>query len=105
MQQSAKAGQILRCGPFEVDVQNRELRKAGVRVKIQDQPFQILTLLLEHPSAVLSREDLQKALWPDGTFVDSEHGLNTAVKKLRDALGDDSDNPRFIETVAKRGYR
>jgi Tol biopolymer transport system component/DNA-binding winged helix-turn-helix (wHTH) protein len=105
MEQSAKARRVLRFDAFEVDLQERELRRSGRRVKIQEQPFQILLLLLERPGAVLAREDLQKALWPDGTFVDFEHGLNTAVKKLREALGDSAEIPRFVETVARRGYR
>src|SRR5206468_1710712 len=90
---------------FEVDVEERELRRSGLRVKIQEQPFQILLLLLERPGSVLGREDLRKALWPDGTFVDFEHGLNTAVKKLREALGDSAEILRFVATVARRGYR
>ena len=81
MEQSAKARRVLRFDAFEVDLQERELRRSGRRVKIQEQPFQILVLLLERPGAVLAREDLQKALWPDGTFVDFEHGLNTASWK------------------------
>src|SRR5262245_62017004 len=98
-------GRVVRFDAFEVDLEERELRKAGERVKIQEQPFQILVLLLERPGSVLTREDLQKALWPDGTFVDFEHGLNTAVKRLREALGDSAEVPHFVETVARRGYR
>jgi Tol biopolymer transport system component/DNA-binding winged helix-turn-helix (wHTH) protein len=105
MEQSDKGRRILRFDLFEVDVEERELRRSGTKVKIQEQPFQILLLLLTHPGAVLAREDLRKSLWPDGTFVDFEHGLNTAVKKLRDALGDSPEVPRFVETVARRGYR
>ena len=105
MEKSAKARRVLRFDAFEVDLQECELRRSGRRVKIQEQPFQILVLLLERPGAVLAREELQKALWPDGTFVDFEHGLNTAVKKLREAIGDSAEIPRFVETVARRGYR
>ena len=105
MERSAKAGRVLRFEAFEVDLEERELRRSGLRIKIQEQPFQILVLLLERPGAVLAREHLQKALWPDGTFVDFEHGLNTAVKKLREALGDSAEIPRYVETVARRGYR
>jgi DNA-binding winged helix-turn-helix (wHTH) protein len=105
MERSAKVGRVLRFEAFEVDLEERELRRSGRRIKIQEQPFQILVLLLERPGAVLAREQLQKALWPDGTFVDFEHGLNTAVKKLREALGDSAEVPHFVETVARRGYR
>ena len=83
----------------------RELRKAGVRIKLQDQPFQILALLLERPGEVVTREDLQKRLWPEDTFVDFDLSLNSAIKKLRQTLGDDSENPRFVETLYRRGYR
>lgn len=105
MEQPAKGRRVLRFDAFEVDVEERELRRYGLKVKLQEQPFQVLLLLLARPGAVLAREDLRKALWPDGTFVDFEHGLNTAVKKLRDALGDSAEVPRFVETVARRGYR
>lgn len=105
MEQSARARRILRFDVFEVDLEERELRRSGSRVKIQEQPFQILVMLLERPGSVVTREHLQKTLWPDGTFVDFEHGLNTAVKRLRDALGDSAEIPRFVETVARRGYR
>jgi len=105
MEQSVNGRRVWRFGAFEVDLQERELRKSGRRVKIQEQPFQLLVLLLERPGAVLARGDLQRALWPDGTFVDFEQGLNTAVKKLREALGDSAEVPRFVETVARRGYR
>ncbi len=105
MERSAKARQGVRFDAFEVDLEERELHRSGLKVKIQEQPFQILVLLLERPGAVLAREHLQKALWPDGTFVDFEHGLNTAVKKLREALGDSAEIPRYVETVARRGYR
>jgi DNA-binding winged helix-turn-helix (wHTH) protein/Tol biopolymer transport system component len=96
---------VLRFGTFEVDVEARALRKAGLEVKLQEQPRQVLRALLERPGQVVTREELRQRLWPDGTFVDFEHSLNTAVKKLRDALGDEADNPRFVETVPLRGYR
>lgn len=105
MQQSIKSRQILRFDVFEVDPKERELRRSGLKVKIQEQPFQILLLLLARPGALVARQELRKALWPDGMFVDFEHGLNTAVKKLREALGDSAESPRFVETVARRGYR
>ncbi len=96
---------VVRFGSFEADLRTGELRKSGIRLKIQDRPFQILSILLEQPGQVITREQLQKRLWPEDTFVDFEHGLNTAINKLRDALSDQADNPRFIETLPKRGYR
>jgi TolB-like protein/DNA-binding winged helix-turn-helix (wHTH) protein/Tfp pilus assembly protein PilF len=92
-------------GPFEVDSVSGELRKHGVQVKLQDQPLQILLFLLEHPGDVVTREELRQRLWPADTFVDFDHGLYNAVKRLREALGDDAETPQFIETVPKRGYR
>src|SRR5438270_8377498 len=88
---------------YEVVLRAGELRRNGSRVKLQEQPFQILTLLLEHPGQVVTREELQKKLWPADTFVDFDHGLNAAIRRLRDALGDSAENPRFVETVARRG--
>ncbi len=93
-----------RFGDFEVDLQEAELR-SGIRIKLQEQPFQILTMLLEHPGHTVTREDLRTKLWSAGTFVDFDHSLNSSIKKLREALGDDSENPRFIETLHRRGYR
>jgi Tol biopolymer transport system component/DNA-binding winged helix-turn-helix (wHTH) protein len=92
-------------GPFEADFQRVELRKHGTKIRLQAQPFQVLAALLENPGAVVTREELRQRLWPENTFVDFEHGLNVAVTRLRQALGDSSENPRYIETVAKRGYR
>jgi TolB-like protein/Tfp pilus assembly protein PilF len=94
-----------RFGRFELDVRARELRKDGVRLRLQDQPFEVLVMLLEQPGEVLTRDELRHHLWPDGTFVDFEHGLNAAVKRLRAALGDNADRPRFVETLNRRGYR
>jgi TolB-like protein/DNA-binding winged helix-turn-helix (wHTH) protein/Tfp pilus assembly protein PilF len=88
-----------------LDLRAGELRKYGLRVRLQEQPFQILTMLLEHPGEVVTREELQKKLWPAHTFVDFDHGLNKAVSKIREALGDSAESPRFVETVARRGYR
>ncbi len=96
---------IARFGAFEVDLAVGELRKSGVRIKLQDRPFQILSVLLEQPGEMVTREELQKRLWPAHTFVDFEHGMNTAITKLRQALADDADNPHFIETLPRRGYR
>jgi DNA-binding winged helix-turn-helix (wHTH) protein len=95
----------VRFGAFEVDLRAGELRKGGLRVKLQDQPFQILALLLERPGEVVTREQLQRLLWPADTFVDFDVGLNTAIKRLRDALGDSAESPRYVETVHRRGYR
>lgn len=101
----AKSPRVLRFGVFEVDLQACELRKAGLKVKLQVQPFQVLVALLERPGEVVTRDDLRQRLWPTGTFVDFDHSLNSAIKKLRIALGDDSESPRYIETLHRRGYR
>ena len=95
----------LRFGVFEADLLTGELRKKGVRVKLQEQPFQILAALLEHPREVITREELRMRLWPSDVVVDFDSGLNRAINRLREALGDDADNPRFIETLPQRGYR
>lgn len=92
-------------GIFELNPHTRELRKLGVKLKLQGQPLQILVLLLEHPGEIVTREEIQKWLWPLDTYVDFDKAINSAMRKLRDALGDSADNPRFIETVARRGYR
>ena len=97
--------QTWRFGIFEVDARNLELRRNGVPVRIREQPFRILVYLLEHPGELVSREELRRVLWPSDTFVDFDHSLNTAMMKLRDALGDNVDAPVYIETVPKRGYR
>ncbi len=96
---------ILRFGTFEVDVRAGELRKQGVRVKLQEQPFHVLTVLLQHAGEVMTREELRNQNWPPDTFVDFDNSLNTAINKLREALGDSADSPRFIETLPRRGYR
>src|SRR5215471_17956115 len=90
---------------FEADVNAAELRRNGNRLKVQMQPFQVLVALLERPREVVSREDLRLRLWPEDTFVDFDHSLNTAMVKLREVLGDSAASPRYIETIAKRGYR
>jgi cholera toxin transcriptional activator len=94
-----------RFGVFEVDSSTGELRRRGVRVKLHSQPFQLLFLLLERPGEVLTREEICRELWSGETFVDYEHGVNSAVNRLREALGDNASNPRFVETLARRGYR
>jgi len=96
---------ILRFGVFEVEVRSGELRKQGVRIKLQEQPFHVLTVLLQRPGEVVTREELRNQNWPADTFVDFDNSLNTAINKLREALGDSADNPRFIETLPRRGYR
>jgi len=90
---------------YELDVDTRELRRGRERVRLQAQPFELLAMMLEHPGDVVTRAALAKRLWPEGTFVDFEHSLNAAMKRLRAALGDDADNPRFVETLPRRGYR
>ena len=92
-------------GTFELDRESGELLKRGLPLRVQEKPLQLLLLLLEHPGEIVPREDLQRRLWPNGTYVDFDKGLNTAVKKLRYALGDSPDKPVFIETVPRRGYR
>jgi cholera toxin transcriptional activator len=94
-----------RFGVFEADASSGELRKQGIRIKLNAQPFQLLLMLLERPGEVLTREEISQSLWSDGTFVDYEHGLNSAVNRIREALGDSASNPRFVETLARRGYR
>jgi TolB-like protein/DNA-binding winged helix-turn-helix (wHTH) protein/Tfp pilus assembly protein PilF len=95
----------IRFGVFEVDLQASELRKQGIKVKLQQQPFELLAMLLEHPGEVVTREEIQKRLWPADTFVDFDRGLNRATNRLRESLGDDAESPRFIETLPRRGYR
>jgi TolB-like protein/DNA-binding winged helix-turn-helix (wHTH) protein/Flp pilus assembly protein TadD len=95
----------IRFGVFEVDLRAGELRRKGLKVKLQEQPFQVLAVLLEHVGEVVAREDLQKKLWPADTFVDFDHGLNKTINKIRQALGDSAENPRFVETLGGRGYR
>src|SRR5207302_6945282 len=101
----ARSSAILRFGVFEVDVRSGELRKQGVRIKLQEQPFHVLAVLLQRPGEVVTREQLRSEDWSADTFVDFDNSLNTAINKLREALGDSADNPRFIETLPRRGYR
>jgi DNA-binding winged helix-turn-helix (wHTH) protein len=95
----------IRFSVFELDLKAGELRRNGSRVRLQEQPLQILVSLLERPGEVVGRDELRKKLWAADTFVDFDHGLNAAIRRLRDALGDSADTPRFVETVARRGYR
>ena len=96
---------VARFGVFELDLSAGELRKSGVKLRLQGQPFQVLALLLERAGEVLPREELQQKLWPSDTFVDFDHSLNTAINKVREALGDSASSPRYVETLARRGYR
>ena len=105
MQAENTRRRIARFGLFDLDLQARSLHKSGIRIKLQSQPFDILVSLIAKPGEVVTRDELQRNLWPADTFVDFEHGVNTAVKRLRDALGDSAENPRFIETVPRYGYR
>lgn len=105
MQEARQPRGPIRFGVFELDLRAGELRKNGLRVRLQQQPFEVLAMLLEHPGEVVSREELKKKLWPADTFVDFDHGLNKAINKIRGALGDSAESPRFVETVARRGYR
>lgn len=98
-------GRFARFGVFEADLSSGELRKNGSKMRLQEQPFQVLAMLLEKPGEIVTRDDLRQRLWPADTFVDFDHSLNTAIAKLRDALGDSASSPRFIETLARRGYR
>src|SRR3989449_62747 len=96
---------IIRFGAFELDFRASELRKQGTKIKLQEQPFQILQVLLQRPGETVTREELQQKIWPSDTFVDFDHGINNAIKRLREALGDSAETPRFVETLARRGYR
>jgi DNA-binding winged helix-turn-helix (wHTH) protein/tetratricopeptide (TPR) repeat protein len=103
--QALQTESVVRFGVFEAELCSGELRKNGIRVKVQDLPFRALQLLLSHPNEVLSRDQFRQALWADGVFVDFDHGISSAINRLRDALGDSAANPVFIETVDRRGYR
>src|SRR5882672_1952661 len=96
---------IVRFGTFELNLQTGELRKRGQKIKLQEQPLQVLAALLERPGEMVTREELRSKLWPADTFVDFDHSLNAAIKRLRDALGESAEKPIFVETVARRGYR
>jgi len=102
---STPRGRIVRFGVFEVDLCAGELRKSGMRIKLHGQPLEVLGMLLQRPGKVIPREELRQKLWPTDTFVDFDHGVNTAINRLREALGDSAETPRFIETVPRHGYR
>jgi DNA-binding winged helix-turn-helix (wHTH) protein len=105
MAQTQRSPTTIRFGPFEADLLTGELRKSGMRIRLQDQPFRVLASLLEKPGEVVTREELRRTIWPDGEFGDFDHAVNVAVAKLRTALNDSADEPRFVETLARRGYR
>jgi DNA-binding winged helix-turn-helix (wHTH) protein len=105
VEEIANSARVIRFGVFEVDLRAGELRNSGLKIKLQEQPFQVLEMLLRRPGDVVTREELQKAVWPADTFVDFDRGLNKAVNKIREALGDSADNPRLVETLPRRGYR
>ena len=101
----ASTAAIVRVGGVEIDMRRHEVRRGGQTIRLQQQPFQILALLMEHAGGVVTRQDIERRLWPDGTSVDFEHSVNAAIRRLRVALGDDAIDPRFVETVPRRGYR
>src|SRR5438309_5034450 len=103
--ESRPSNAVVRFGTFELHEQARELLKDGIRIRLQEQPLQILQILLEHPGKVVTREELKKRIWPSDTFVDFDHGINNAIKRLREALADTAETPRYIETLPRRGYR
>ena len=102
---AAQQPRIVRFGSFEADLYTRELRKRGLKLKVQEQPFQVLAMLLARPGELVTREEIRSRLWPGETFIDFDHGLNAAVRRLRDALNDNAETPRFVETLPRRGYR
>src|SRR5260370_32764451 len=105
MPSSHRQSRLLRFGVFEVDLDAGELRKNGARIRLQEQPFQVLATLLQNAGQVVTREHLREKIWPADTFVDFDHSLNTTVNKIRESLGDSASSPRFVETLARRGYR
>ena len=105
MQQTARCARIFRFGPFEFDPDNRELRKHGLKVRLVGQPTEVLTLLLERRGELVRREEFRQLLWASDTFVEFEHGVNAAVMRLREVLGDSADQPRYVETLPRQGYR
>jgi DNA-binding winged helix-turn-helix (wHTH) protein len=102
---AVSASSVVRFGPYELDLRTAELRKQDLKIRLQDQPFQILAALLERPGELVLREEIRKKLWPDDTVVEFDHSINAAVKRLRDVLRESAEKPRYIETLARRGYR
>src|SRR6516165_3295275 len=105
MAQTERTDQTIRFGAFDVDPRSGELRKAGTRIRLQEQPFKVLLALLERPGEVVSRDELRRRIWPEESFGDFDHAVSVAVGKLRTALGDSADTPRYVETLHRRGYR
>src|SRR5246127_3254775 len=105
MQTTSPSSELFQFGLFQLDLKTGELRRAGVRVRLQEQPFRVLALLVERAGQVVTREDLRQRVWARNVYVDFDQGVNNAIKKAREALGDSADSPRFIETVERRGYR
>ncbi len=105
MAESTPSPRVVRFGAFDLDLSSGELHKQGLKIKLQQQPFQVLEKLLQHPGHVVTREELRKTLWPTDTFIDFDHSLGAAINRIREALGDSADNPRFVETLPRRGYR
>src|SRR3954468_8554643 len=105
MAEAGKETRFAEFGPYKADLRTGELRKHGIRLRLQEQPFQVLAMLLLNPGELVTREQLKKRLWPGDTFVDFDHGLNTAINKLREVLSDSSATPKYIETLPRRGYR
>src|SRR4051812_19487436 len=105
MAEAGKETRFAQFGPYKADLRTGELRKHGIRLRLQEQPFQVLAMLLLNPGELVTREQLQKRLWSGDTFVDFDHGLNTAINKLREVLSDSSATPKYIETLPRRGYR
>src|SRR5579862_9425475 len=105
MPETRPSSRLIHFGLFETDLGAGELRKNGSKIKLQDRPFEILTILLERPGQLVTREEFRQRLWPADTFVDFDHSLNASINKLRQALDDSADNPRFVATVGRRGYR
>ena len=103
MEQTNRPDPTIHFGIFEIDPRSGELRKAGTRIRLQDQPFKVLLALLEHPGEVVTREELKRRIWPHDSFGDFDHAVNIAIAKLRTALGDSADLPRYVETVHRRG--
>src|SRR5262249_1273578 len=105
MKQASRTGQTIRFGPFDVDPRSGELRKSGTRIRLQEHPFRVLLALLDRPGELVSREELRQRIWPGESFGDFDHAVSIAIGKLRIALGDSAETPRYVETLHRRGYR